>query len=226
MTTSVAEPAWPPHSDSDYRQEAVVRLGEELADRLAGIRLMVFDADGVLTPGNLVYGPDGEALKEFHSHDGLGLVMARVAGVKLAVLTGRNSEIVRRRCTELRFDAIKVGRFDKVDALREVLTETGCRLKDTLYMGDDLIDLPAMFVVEAPVSVPAAPVEVRESSCYVTTAAGGKGAVREVIDLVLKSSGLYTVALERLLDKAWHPTRKELSSDAGQRDLPDGERSS
>ncbi len=213
MSDSRPDPTWPPHTDTDYRQEAVVRLGEELADRLATVRLMVFDADGVLTPGNLIYGPDGEALKEFHAHDGLGIVMARVAGIKLAVLTGRNSEIVARRCTELRFDAIKLARFDKVVALEEILAETGCSAEETLYVGDDLIDLPAMFAVGSPVAVPAAPVEVRENSCYVTTTAGGQGAVREIIDLVLKSTGLYTLALERLLDKAWHPTQKELSSD-------------
>ena len=120
MSDSRPDPTWPPHTDTDYRQEAVVRLGEELADQLSTVRLMVFDADGVLTPGNLIYGPDGEALKEFHAHDGLGIVMARVAGIKLAVLTGRNSEIVARRCTELRFDAIKLARFDKVVALEEM----------------------------------------------------------------------------------------------------------
>jgi len=222
MSGHAPEKNWPPHTDSDYRQEVVVRLGEELADLLGRVRLMVFDADGVLTPGNLVYGPEGEALKEFHSHDGLGLVMARVAGIKRAVLTGRNSEIVGRRCTELRFDAIKLGRFDKVIALEEILAETGCAPEDTLYVGDDLIDLPAMFAVGAPVAVPAAPLEVREHSCYVTTTAGGQGAVREIIDLVLKSSGLYTLALERLLDKAWHPTAKELSSDAGGPAQPTG----
>lgn len=221
MSGNAADRPWPPHTDTDYRQEAVVRLGEELADRLSRIRLLVFDADGVLTSGNLIYGPDGEALKEFHSHDGLGLVMARVAGVKLAVLTGRNSEIVARRCTELRFDAIKLGRFDKVAALEEILAATGCRAEDTLYMGDDLIDLPAMFAVGAPVAVPAAPAEVREHTCYVTTAAGGRGAVREIIDLVLMSSGLYSLALERLLEKAWHPTRAELSSDAEPQGGPD-----
>ena len=215
MTETRPDPIWPPRTDTDYRQEAVVRLGEELADQLSTVRLMVFDADGVLTPGNLIYGPDGEALKEFHAHDGLGIVMARVAGIKLAVLTGRNSDIVARRCTELRFDAIKLARFDKVVALEEILAETGCNAEETLYVGDDLIDLPAMFAVAVPVAVPAAPAEVRQNSSYVTTTSGGQGAVREIIDLVLKSSGLYTLALERLLDKAWHPTQNELSSDAG-----------
>jgi 3-deoxy-D-manno-octulosonate 8-phosphate phosphatase (KDO 8-P phosphatase) len=212
MSAAPRQPAWPPYSDSDYRQEAVVRLGEGLADRFGEVRLLVLDADGVLTPGNLIYGPAGEVLKEFHSHDGLGLVMARIAGLKLAVLTGRNSEIVARRCTELRFDVIKLGRFDKVAALGEILAETGCRAEQTMYVGDDLIDLPAMFAVGSPVAVPSAPCEVRDNACYVTRAEGGRGAVREVVDLVLKSAGLYTVALDRLLQKAWQPTKAEVSS--------------
>ena len=203
---------WPPRSDDDYRQEAVIILGEDLADRLARVRLMVFDADGVLTPGNLVYSAEGEALKEFHSHDGFGLVMGRLAGIKRAVLTGRNSNIVGRRCRELRFDSVKLGRFDKVAALREILAETGCVAEDTLYMGDDLIDLPAMYEVGCPVAVPAAPIEVKEASCYVTAGEGGLGAVREVMDLVLKSAGLFGEALIRMGEKENQPTQAELSS--------------
>jgi 3-deoxy-D-manno-octulosonate 8-phosphate phosphatase (KDO 8-P phosphatase) len=206
---------WPPSSDDDYRQEAVVRVGGDLAERLAKVRLVVLDADGVLTSGHMIYGAQGEAYKQFHSRDGLGLVLARVAGLKLAVLTGRQSEIVARRCGELRFDVIKLGRFDKIEALGEILQETGCAAADTLYLGDDVIDLPAMFQVGVPVAVPDAPQEVRHHSLYVTQARGGEGAVREVIDLVLKSAGLYGPALERLRDKAWQPTRRELSSDHG-----------
>jgi 3-deoxy-D-manno-octulosonate 8-phosphate phosphatase (KDO 8-P phosphatase) len=207
--------AWPPSSDEDYRQEAVVRVGGDLADRLARVRLVVLDADGVLTSGHMIYGAQGEAYKQFHSRDGLGLVLARAAGIKLAVLTGRQSDIVARRCSELRFDVIKLGRFDKIDALGEILQETGCAAADTLYVGDDVIDLPAMFQVGVPVAVPCAPQEVRHHSLYVTQARGGEGAVREVIDLVLKSAGLYGLALQRLRDKAWQPTRRELSSDHG-----------
>ena len=207
-------PAWPNLNDGDCRQEAVVLLGEELADRLARIRLMVFDCDGVLTDGRLIYGSEGEALKQFHAHDGLGLVLARVAGLKRAVLTGRNSGIVHRRCTELRFDSIKLGRFDKMAALNEILTETGCEAGETLYMGDDFIDLPAMLAVGVAVAVPDAPREVRDAAALVTSRQGGHGAVREVVDHVLKSAGLFNVALERLGDRAWHPTREELSSDA------------
>lgn len=214
MMSPQQPPGWPPMADSDYRLQAETALGPELAQRLAGIKLLVFDADGVLTPGNLIYSATGEALKEFHSHDGLGLVMARVAGLKRAVLTGRNSLIVKQRCTELRFDAIQLGRFDKVQALKEILAETGCSADETLYVGDDLIDLPAMHAAAVAVTVPGAPVELLEYCCYQTKAEGGRGAVREVIDLVLKSAGLYGLALIRLLDKSWQPTRDELSSTA------------
>jgi 3-deoxy-D-manno-octulosonate 8-phosphate phosphatase (KDO 8-P phosphatase) len=205
---------WPPRTDDDYRQEAVIRVGEELADRLARVRLMVFDADGVLTPGNLIFSTTGEALKEFHSHDGFGLVLGRLAGIKRAVLTGRNSRIVHRRCRELRFDSIKLGRFDKVAALAEILAETECRAEDTLYMGDDLIDLQAMYVVGCAVAVPGSPVELREFCDYVTEREGGQGAVREIMDLVLKSAGLFGQALTHLERKESQPTQAELSSDS------------
>ena len=122
---------------------------QDILEKARQIRLVIFDVDGVLTDGRLIYGAEGEALKQFHAHDGLGLVMARVAGVKRAVLTGRNSGIVGRRCRELRFDAVKLGRFDKTAALAEILAETGCEAAETLYMGDDLIDLPAIQRFEA-----------------------------------------------------------------------------
>jgi 3-deoxy-D-manno-octulosonate 8-phosphate phosphatase (KDO 8-P phosphatase) len=204
---------WPPGSDQAYRSEVDGLVGTELADRLAAVKLLVLDADGVLTSGNLIYSAQGEALKEFHSHDGLGLVLARTVGVKRAVLTGRNSLIVERRCTELRFDAIKLGRFDKVAALHEIWQETGCSPGETLYMGDDLIDLPAMHACGLAVTVPGAPTELVDFCALQTAAAGGRGAVREIIDLVLTSAGLFRLAMSRIVDPDWQPSRAELSSD-------------
>ncbi len=116
---------WPPRSDAAYRAEAEARLGADLADRFAAVDLLVLDVDGVLTDGVMYYGAEGEQLKGFHSHDGLGLALARLAGLKRAVLTGRDSAIVARRCAELRFDTVKLGRFDKGTALDEILAETG-----------------------------------------------------------------------------------------------------
>ncbi|HPF70998.1 MAG TPA: HAD hydrolase family protein [Candidatus Krumholzibacteria bacterium] len=204
---------WPPRSDADDRREAEERLGADLCARFAAVELLVLDVDGVLTGGEMLYGPGGEALKAFHSRDGLGLTMARIAGLKRAVLTGRDSAIVARRCGELRFDCLKLGRFDKQDALREILAETGCDAARTLYVGDDLIDLPAMHLVGLAVCVPDAPAEVADFCAWRTTARGGQGAVREVTDLVLKASGRFGLALTRLGDKAWRPRPDELTSD-------------
>lgn len=214
MSEAKALPTWPPHSDAEYYREAEALIGTELTQRFSQVKLLVFDADGVLTPGNLVYSTEGEALKEFHAHDGLGLVLARTAGLKLAVLTGRNSKIVERRCTELRFDSIKLGRFDKVEALQEILNETGCTADQCLYVGDDLIDLPAMHAAGMAVTVPGAPVELTDFCLHQTQAEGGRGAVREIINLVLKSAQFYGLALIRLLDKSFQPSQAELSSTA------------
>ena len=205
MTGEKAKAAWPPLSDDQYHRQVVEAVGADLADRLAEIDLLVFDADGVMTDGALYYGPEGETLKQFHSQDGLGLVMARLGGLKRAVLTGRNSVIVQRRCRELQFDVVKLGRFDKCEALEEILTETECVAARTLYMGDDLIDLPAMQQVAVAVTVPAAPPEVKACSVWTTVRDGGHGAVRDVTDLVLKAAGRYGTALRKLTRKEARP---------------------
>lgn len=188
-----------PLPDADQEREAVLEMaGPELAELLAGVRLLVFDCDGVLTGGNLIYGPDGEALKEFDAHDGLGLMMARTAGIARAVLTGRTSAMVERRCSELKFEAIKMGRFDKLAALEEIWAETGNTAAETLYMGDDLLDLPTLAVAAVAATVPGAPLEV-QAACHLTTESeGGFGAVREVCDLVLQARGLRARSIQAL----------------------------
>jgi 3-deoxy-D-manno-octulosonate 8-phosphate phosphatase (KDO 8-P phosphatase) len=201
----MTDPTWPPRDSEAYRHEAREKLGTELAGLFGTVEALILDADGVLTTGNLLFGPEGEALKEFDSHDGLGLVMARMVGIKRAVLTGRKSQIVVTRARELKFEAIRLGRYDKVAALEEILQELGCQAQHALYMGDDLVDLPALLQVGVPVTVPAAPAEVKEHCCYVTQSGGGAGAVREVVDLVLKCRGLYTVALRELSQTSTRP---------------------
>lgn len=196
---------WPHRTSEDYGREALAVLGADAYALFGQVQALILDADGVLTTGNLLFGPDGEALKEFDSRDGLGLMMARSVGIKRAVLTGRQSQIVAKRARELRFEAIRLGRFDKVVALDEILQEIGCQPQHALYMGDDLVDLPALLQVGVPVTVPVAPAEVKEYCCYVTQAGGGSGAVREVVDLVLKCRGLYSVALQELGRQATRP---------------------
>lgn len=198
---------WPPRADEAWQEEARARLAPPLWPRFAAVRTLVFDADGILTPGNLLYGPEGEALKEFDSRDGLGLALARTAGLKLALLTGRDSPIAARRCRDLGFHALRLGRFDKAAALAEILAEVGGEADAALYMGDDLIDIPVLDAVGLAATVPEAPAEVRERCHYVTAAPGGRGAVREVVELALKVQGRLGAALAGLSRGGRPPTQ-------------------
>ena len=195
--------AWPPRTDDDYRREAAAGLGDAALAAFARVRLIVLDCDGVMTDGRLYYDAQGEASKAFDARDGLGLVLARAGGLKLALLTGRDSPAAARRAADLRFHAVKLGRFDKRRALLEILNELHVEPADALYMGDDLIDAPALAVVGAPVAVPGAPRDVRERCLYVTAAAGGAGAVREVCERVLGLQGRFGPALLKVAARAW-----------------------
>ncbi len=190
--------SWPlPDADAGLR-EVIARVGKDLAARLAEVRLLVLDCDGILTDGQLLYGPTGEAIKAFDARDGLGLMMLRQAGVARAVLTGRTSAMVQRRCRDLKFEAIEMGRFDKLDALAEIWERTGADAAGTLYMGDDLLDLPTLEAAALAVTVPDAPPEVAAACDLVTAATGGRGAVREVCDLLLKARGQHAAAIRAL----------------------------
>lgn len=181
------------------RREVERRLGAALAARLAAVSLVVLDCDGILTDGSLLYGPEGEALKIFDARDGLGLMMLRQAGVARAVLTGRRSPMVARRCADLGFESVKMARFDKLAALREIQAETRAGDRQTLCMGDDLLDLPILAAAALAATVPEAPAAVRGACALVTRRPGGRGAVREVCDLLLKARGAYAEAIAGLI---------------------------
>lgn len=200
--------SWPPFTDEEYFLQASELIGNKI-ELFNKIKVMVFDADGILTSGNLLYGFDGEQLKEFNAKDGLGLVLARVAGIRLALLTGRDSKIAATRAEELGFSAIKLGRFDKQAAMKEIFEELDCSSEEVMYMGDDLIDIPAMNLAALKITVPISPIEVKNKADYVTKADGGNGAVREVTDLILKSQKIYSNALIKLTEKAWIPVEDE-----------------
>lgn len=157
--------------------------------RAQKIRLLVCDVDGVLTDGQLLFGPDGEALKVFHARDGLGFTAAHRVGLKTALLTGRQSEMVRRRGMELSITEISQGAADKVARLGELAERHEITLAEIGYIGDDLNDLAVMEQVGLACAVADAADEVRTAAHFVTLRGGGHGAVREVIELVLKAQG-------------------------------------
>lgn len=177
---------------------------EELLERARKVRLLVLDVDGVLTDGGLYYGPEGEAFKRFDVKDGHALVMARLVGLPTALLTGRTSQIVEQRARELKLAAVLQGRRYKRPALEELLGQLGIPAEACAYMGDDVNDVPAMGQVGLPACPADAVLEVRQQALFVSQYRGGRGAVRELVELCLKASGRWDQAL-RLM----HPAKND-----------------
>ena len=157
------------------------------AARLAGVRLVAMDVDGVLTDGGIVYTDHGDELKRFDVRDGQGLVLLREAGVITAVVTRRQSAIVERRARELGIAEVHQDVKDKRVVLQQLLARHGVRPADACYVGDDVGDVPAMAIVGLPVAVADAVPAVRKAALYVTRARAGFGAIRELCDLILSA---------------------------------------
>jgi 3-deoxy-D-manno-octulosonate 8-phosphate phosphatase (KDO 8-P phosphatase) len=161
------------------------RLPRRLVERLARVELMFFDVDGVMTDGRLHFGAAGEALKVFHVHDGAGIKALAGAGIATAVISGRESPIVLRRCAELGIRHVAQGIADKNTAFDALRFELGKTVDVCGFMGDDLIDLPVMRRVAFAASVPNAADGVADCAHWISRRAGGAGAVREVCDLLI-----------------------------------------
>lgn len=161
----------------------------EITKRAKSIRLLVLDVDGVLTEGQIAVGSEGEIWKVFHSQDGLGIAAAGKVGLKTAIITGRHSEMVRRRCQELKITDVVQGSMDKAASLRELAAVHKLDLSEIAYAGDDLNDLPALSLAGLACAVANAAEEVKAAAHYVTNRQGGRGAVREIIELILKAQG-------------------------------------
>jgi 3-deoxy-D-manno-octulosonate 8-phosphate phosphatase (KDO 8-P phosphatase) len=167
-----------------------VRRGRPARARLRRIRLVVLDVDGVLTDGALYYGPDGE-WKRFHVHDGLALSRAVAAGLAVAIVSARRSEAVARRCTELALPEVHQGVRDKLAVYEAVRTRHGCRDAEVAGIGDDVTDLPLLRRVGLSAAPADAVPEVRAAVDWVTAAAGGQGAVRELLEAILRARGAW-----------------------------------
>jgi 3-deoxy-D-manno-octulosonate 8-phosphate phosphatase (KDO 8-P phosphatase) len=164
------------------------------------VRAVVFDVDGVLTRGDIIYGPDGE-WKIFDVQDGHGFTLAKKMGLKTALLTARKSAAVRQRAKDLRVDAFIEGSKNKAEGLRKILAKLRVKPAAACYVGDDLVDLPAMAVAGFPVAVANAVPEVKSRAALVTKRSGGAGAARELIEHILKAQGLW----KRAVAAGWEP---------------------
>lgn len=160
-----------------------------VAERIHPLRLVAFDVDGVMTDGGLFLSDSGEEIKRFNSLDGHGLKMLKASGVELAIITGRTSRCVELRAKNLGITHLYQGVEKKWEALQGLLDKLGIPPQAAAFMGDDVVDLPAMRRVGFAITVPAAPAAVRDHAHYVTRLAGGNGAVREACDLIMSTQG-------------------------------------
>ncbi len=162
---------------------------DDLPTRAAAIELLLLDVDGVLTDGSVIYSDDGSELKRFHVRDGSGLKLWHVAGKRSAIVSGRKSVAVERRASELGINPVLQGRGEKLAPFEEVLAWHGFTPEQVCAVGDDLPDLPVLRRCGLAVAVADACPEVRAAAHYVTRALGGRGAVREAIEWLLKAQG-------------------------------------
>lgn len=161
----------------------------DINTRAANIKLVAFDIDGVMTDGGLHYTDDGHELKTFNVQDGLGVVLLRRAGIKVAIITGRTSNVVNCRARDLGVEHVFHGVGDKGAVSGQLLEQLGLQWSELAFMGDDLIDLPAMTRCGLAIAPANARPVVKERAHLVTEASGGKGAVREAIEFVLAAQG-------------------------------------
>jgi 3-deoxy-D-manno-octulosonate 8-phosphate phosphatase (KDO 8-P phosphatase) len=164
---------------------------EEVVRRAARVRLLLLDCDGVLTDGRITPAEGGGELKSFHTHDGHGLVMLHRAGLRSGIISGRTSRLVELRAADLGVTFVRQGALDKVGVFESLLAEAGVEPPSVAYVGDDVVDIPVMRRCGLGVAVADATPDTREAAHHVTRLPGGRGAVREVCELILKAQGLW-----------------------------------
>lgn len=164
-------------------------VSPEFIDRAAKIRLLILDVDGVLSDGLIYMGNSGEELKAFNVRDGYGIRCALTSGIEVAIITGRKAKLVEDRCQTLGITHLYQGQSDKLLVFRELLRKLAVRPDEVAYIGDDLIDWPVMAEVGLSVAVADAHPLLLPRADYVTRINGGRGAVREVCDLLLLAQG-------------------------------------
>lgn len=160
---------------------------DSLREKAARIRLVLFDCDGVLTDGGLYVTPEGEEMRRFDVYDGYGVTMLQAEGVRVGLVTGKESASTNARAKYLKLDPIRTGRFDKLEAVKEIIDETGLSPEEVAFAGDDLFDIQAMKAVGLALSVANARPEVKEAAHYVTETPGGHGAAREIAEMIIEA---------------------------------------
>jgi 3-deoxy-D-manno-octulosonate 8-phosphate phosphatase (KDO 8-P phosphatase) len=177
------------------------KISPSLKKRAAQIKVLLMDVDGTMTDGGvaLLSQSDGSALeiKTFDAHDGQGLTLAHTAGIRTGCITGRESPALLRRANEMKIEFVYMKQPTKIPAYEEILRKTGLPESAVAYVGDDLPDLPVMRRVGLAIAVGDAVLEVKKAAHFTTRAAAGRGAIREAIELIIKSKGIWEEMIEK-----------------------------
>ncbi len=166
-------------------------------ERAKKIKLLVMDVDGVLTDGRVIYANSGDELKFFDVTDGMGLSLWSRAGLKSAILTARKSKVVSKRSKVIHIDRIYQNAVRKLEVFERILSDFKVSPEEICYIGDDVIDIPVLKRVGFAVCVPNSVPVVKDVVHYITKKEGGRGAVREVIDMILKTQGKWSELMKR-----------------------------
>lgn len=172
---------------------------QDIQQKAANIKLIIFDVDGVLTDGSLYLGDDGQEYKAFHSKDGHGMVMLQKSGVEIAIITGRTSNVVTKRMESLGIKHVFQGQKDKLPAYEDLKQQVGLSDEQIAYVGDDVVDLPVMVRVGLAVAVQDAHSLTKEHAHWTTPSNGGRGAAREICELIMQAQGNLQSELESYL---------------------------
>ena len=166
-------------------------------ERAERVELILSDVDGVMTDGGVVIDNQGIEIKQFHIRDGLGIKLWRRAGFRFGLVTGRSSQIVRMRAAELGIEIVRQGVEDKLSVVEQIVAELGLRPQQVCFVGDDLPDMPVLAYVGFGVAVGDGSDDLRQAAHYVTKSPGGRGAVRETIELILKAQGRWDDLIQK-----------------------------
>lgn len=171
-----------------------------LKEKALKIKMFLMDVDGVLTDGKVIYDSKGNELKSFNIKDGLAIGLLHKAGIKTGIITGRNSPMVERRANELKINEVFQGKRKKIDTYNNIKEKYSLKDEEILYIGDDLVDIPVLKKVGFPVAVADAIEDVKNFCIYITKKKGGEGAVREVVELILKLRGEYEKIIKEFIN--------------------------
>ena len=172
----------------------------DILEKAKRIRLVIFDVDGVLTDGGLFLGDDGQEYKAFNSRDGHGMKMLQRSGVRIGIITGRTSQVVEHRMRDLGVEHVHQGQLDKLPAFGQLCDELGVTAEECAYVGDDVVDLPIMRRAGLAVAVGDAHPMVARHAHWQTPSDGGRGAAREVCELLMEAQGTLQEQLDGYLD--------------------------